>query len=416
MSRSGIIAASGNARVMRGLLYALMALFMFFVVYGSILPGNMAIALSGFLPPREMCSFILIALCFMAVYWEFGLGRLPKGVLYGLALASFALMGVLPHLVGPYWTNVINDMGIYAVLGLSLNVILGQCGLFHMGHAAFYAIGAYTTAILSTAFGWPILWTMPLAGLLSGLFALIVAKPIIHLRGDYLLVVTIGIVEIVRIALTNDIFGLTGGSNGLLILDPISIFGFEVFKPIHFYYLIWSFAALTIVLFTLLQRSRFGRALSYIKQDDLAAEGSGVNTSHYKLSAFVLGAVWAGFIGTIFAAKIETVSPQSFSYSESVLLFAIVILGGAGSIPGVLFGAFLITGLPELFRGLQSYRMLLFGAAMVAMMIFRPQGLIPPQRRHYDVSGYLGRFPCGIPGREGQSQPGPAACAVKETS
>lgn len=325
---------------------------------------------------------------------------LSKNQTYILLAAFAALMSVLPHLIGPYWTNLVNDMGIYAILGLSLNVILGQCGLFHMGHAAFYAVGAYTTAILSTAYGWPILWTMPLAGLLAGLFAMVVARPIIHLRGDYLLVVTIGIVEIVRIALTNNIFGLTGGSNGLLIFNPISIFGFEVFKPMHFYYLIWSFAVLTIALFYLLQNSRFGRALSYIKQDDLAAEGSGVNTSHYKLAAFVLGAVWAGFIGTIFAAKIETVSPQSFSYSESVLLFAIVILGGAGSIPGVLLGAFLVTGLPEIFRELQNYRMLVFGAAMVAMMIFRPQGLIPPRTKSYDVSRYLGRFPCGIPGRK----------------
>lgn len=326
--------------------------------------------------------------------------KLPKAARYGLVLAAAGAMAALPHLLGPYWTNLINDMGIYAILGLSLNIILGQCGLFHMGHAAFYAVGAYTTAILSTVFGVPILWTMPLAGLLAGLFALIVARPIIHLRGDYLLVVTIGIVEIVRIALTNDIFGLTGGANGLILSDVISIFGFEFFEPLHFYYLIWAFAAVTIILFYMLQNSRFGRALSYNKQDEVAAEGTGVNTSYYKLAAFVLGAAWAGLVGTIFAAKIVVISPQSFSYSESVLLFAIVILGGAGSIPGVLLGAFLITGLPEIFRGLQSYRLLLFGAAMVAMMIFRPQGLIPPSRRVYDVRRYLGKFPCGIAGRQ----------------
>ncbi|MDR2051615.1 MAG: branched-chain amino acid ABC transporter permease [Deltaproteobacteria bacterium] len=315
--------------------------------------------------------------------------------------ALFILMLALPRILGPYWTNLLNDMGIYAILGLSLNIILGHCGLFHMGHAAFYAVGAYVTAILSTRFAVPILWTLPLSGLMSGVFALVVARPIIHLRGDYLLVVTIGIVEIVRIALVNNIFGLTGGSNGLLIINPISIFGFQVFSPAHFYYLIWSIGAVTILLFYLLQNSRFGRALNYIKQDELAAEGCGVNTSHYKLASFVLGAVWAGMIGTIFAAKIETVSPQSFSYSESVLLFAIVILGGAGSIPGVLLGAFLITGLPEIFRELQSYRLLFFGAAMVAMMIFRPQGLIPPGRRFYKVRPYLGRFPCGIAARSG---------------
>jgi branched-chain amino acid transport system permease protein len=315
-------------------------------------------------------------------------------------LGICVVLVILPHQAGPYWTNLLNDMGLYTILGLSLNIILGQAGLFHMGHTAFYAVGAYTTAILATRFDVPILWTMPLSGLFAGLFALAVARPVIHLRGDYLLVVTIGIVEIVRIILVNNVFGLTGGANGLLIINPISVFGFEIFRPIHFYYLILGFALLTIVLFSTLHNSRFGRALNYIKQDELAAEGSGINTTHYKLAAFVLGAVWAGMLGTIFAAKIETVSPQSFSYSESVLLFAIVILGGPGSIPGVLLGAFLITGLPELFRDLQSYRLLFFGAAMVAMMIFRPQGLVPPRRRHYDVRNYLARFPCAVAARQ----------------
>jgi branched-chain amino acid transport system permease protein len=315
---------------------------------------------------------------------------------------------ILPHLAGPYWTNLLNDMGLYTILGLSLNLILGQTGLFHMGHTAFYAVGAYTTAILATRFDVPILWTMPLSGLLAGLFALLAARPVIHLRGDYLLVVTIGIVEIVRITLVNNVFGLTGGSNGLLIITPISIFGFEIFRPVHFYYLILALAGITVALFYLLHNSRFGRALNYIKHDELAAEGSGINTTRYKLGVFVLGAVWAGMLGTIFAAKIETVSPQSFSYSESVLLFAIVILGGPGSIPGVLLGAFLLTGLPELFRELQSYRLLLFGAAMVAMMIFRPQGLIPPRRRVYDVQKYLARFPCAIASRVPNSGAGTA--------
>ncbi len=291
-----------------------------------------------------------------------------------------------------YWTGVLNDVGLYAVLALSLNIILGQAGLFHMGHAAFYAIGAYTTAILSTQLGVPILWTMPLAGILAAGFAMVVAKPIIHLRGDYLLVVTIGIVEIVRIALINDIFGLTGGSNGITSIPRPELFGYKLFKPTHFFYLIWIYAAVSIALFYWLEHSRFGRALNYIKHDDLAAEGSGVNVAHYKLIAFVLGAFWAGMTGTLFASKMSTIAPESFSFAESVMLFAIVILGGAGSIPGVILGAFLLVMLPEVFRDLASARMLVFGAAMVAMMIFRPQGLLPPRQRIYDASQYLGRF------------------------
>jgi branched-chain amino acid transport system permease protein len=221
------------------------------------------------------------------------------------------------------------------------------------------------------------------------LFALVVARPIIHLRGDYLLIVTIGIVEIVRIALVNNIFDMTGGANGIFGIARPELFGFKIRKPVHFFYLIWGFCAVTILLFHWLENSRFGRALNYIREDEVAAEGSGVNTAAYKLGAFVLGAFWAGMAGTLFAAKMTIISPESFSFWESVVMFTIVILGGMGSIRGVLLGAFLIVGLPEVFRELASARMLVFGAAMVAMMIFRTQGLLPPAPRHYDLRGIM---------------------------
>ena len=300
----------------------------------------------------------------------------------GLVVLFFAL----PLLgIGPYRLDVLNLVGLYAILSLSLNIILGHAGMFHMGHAAFFAVGAYTTAILNTAYKWPIFATMPIAGLAAGIFALLVAAPIIHLRGDYLLVVTIGIVEIVRIALINDIFGLTGGSNGLVGIARPMFFGFRISRPEHFFYLIWGFAALSLLLFHWLENSRFGRALKYIKEDTVAAEGMGINTDRYKLSAFAIGAVWAGFVGTIYASKMSTISPGSFNFWESVVLFTIVILGGTGNQKGVLLGSFLVVGLPELFRGLQTGRMLVFGAALVVMMIFRPQGLLPPKPRNYTL-------------------------------
>lgn len=282
-----------------------------------------------------------------------------------------------------YWLRALGDVGIYAALALSLNVILGQAGLFNMGHAAFFAIGAYTTAILNLNLGWPILATMLPAGLMAGLFALMVARPIIHLRGDYLLVVTIGIMEIVRIALTNNIFDLTGGSNGLFGISRPVLFGFKFHTNAHFFFLIWAFTLITVGLFFWLERSRFGRALKFLKEDPIAAEASGVNTNFYKLAAFTLGAFWAGMTGTIYAARMQSIAPSSFTFNESVLLFVIVILGGSGSIRGVILGAFLVIGLPELFRDLQQARFLVFGAALVAMMIFRPQGLLPPRPVHY---------------------------------
>lgn len=299
-----------------------------------------------------------------------------------------ALLLVCPYWLNAYWVDVLNSIGLYAILALSLNIILGYAGLFHMGHAAFFAMGTYTTAILNTQFGIPVLWLMPMSGLVAGFFALIVARPIIHLRGDYLLIVTIGIVEIVRIALINNVFGITGGSNGIFGISRPSLFGYVIRTPYQFYYLIFAFAALTTLLFVRLENSRFGRALNFIREDETAAEGSGIDTARYKLVAFVLGAFWAGMAGTVFAAKMTIISPESFNFWESVVLFTIVILGGSGNIRGVLLGAFLIIGLPEVFREFSSARMLVFGAAMVTMMIFRPRGILPPKPRSYQL-GFL---------------------------
>ena len=290
-----------------------------------------------------------------------------------------------PLYLNRYWVDVLNSVGLYAILGLSLNIILGYGGMFHMGHAAFYAVGAYTTAIISTRYGVPVLWLMPLSGFLAALFALIVARPIIHLRGDYLLIVTIGMVEIVRIALINDVFGITGGANGIFGIPRPEIFGYKIRLPHQFFYLIFAFAAVTVYLFRRLENSRFGRALTYLREDEVAAEGSGINTARYKLMAFVLGAFWAGMVGTIFASKMTIVSPGSFSFWESVVMFMVVILGGSGAIPGVILGSFLVVGLPELFRGFANTRMLIFGAAMVLMMIFRTQGILPPRPRKYPI-------------------------------
>ena len=292
------------------------------------------------------------------------------------------LVAVLPLGMNTYWTEVAVNVGLYALLALSLNVILGQAGIFHMGHAAFYAVGAYVTAILNTHYQIPILLLIPVAGAAAALFALIVARPIIHLRGDYLLIVTIGIVEIVRIALINDVFGLTGGANG--------IFGIKIRKAIQFYYLIWIMVGLTVLLFHWLSESRFGRALNCIKEDDTAAEGCGMDVAHLKLMAFVIGAFWAGMAGNLFAAKMTIISPSSFTFWESVVVFAVVILSGGSQI-GVLLGTFLIVALPEMFRDFASARMLVFGLAMMIMMVVRPQGLLPPSPRRYDVRRLLRR-------------------------
>ena len=300
------------------------------------------------------------------------------------------LVAVLPLGMNTYWTEVAVNVGLYALLALSLNVIPGQAGIFHMGHAAFYAVGAYVTAILNTHYQIPILLLIPVAGAAAALFALIVARPIIHLRGDYLLIVTIGIVEIVRIALINDVFGLTGGANGIFGIARPELFGIKIRKAIQFYYLIWIMVGFTVLLFHWLSESRFGRALNCIKEDDTAAEGCGMDVAHLKLMAFVIGAFWAGMAGNLFAAKMTIISPSSFTFWESVVVFAVVILSGGSQI-GVLLGTFLIVALPEMFRDFASARMLVFGLAMMIMMVVRPQGLLPPSPRRYDVRRLLRR-------------------------
>ncbi len=302
-----------------------------------------------------------------------------------LYLIAVPVIAIVPVFLDPYWTDVLNNVGLYALLGLSLNLIVGHAGLFNLGHAAFYAVGAYTSAIINTTYHIPIMWLIPVSGFAAGLFALIIARPIIHLRGDYLCIVTIGVGEIVRIALINDVFGITGGANGIFGISRPHLFGLVIRTPFQFYYLIWFFVFLTVFLFVRLENSRVGRALNYLREDEVAAEGCGINVAHYKLVSFVIGATWAGMVGNIFAAKMTIISPESFSFWESVIMFTLVILGGAGSIEGVLLGAFLIIGLPEIFRGLANARMLFFGAAMILMMIFRPEGLIPAGRRSYHV-------------------------------
>ncbi len=321
----------------------------------------------------------------------------------------------LPFFLDDPAIGVLNFVGLYAILALSLNLILGYAGLFHMGHGAFYAVGAYLPAILivNLHIDIPILWLLPLCGLSSGAFALMVARPIIHLRGDYLLIVTIALVEIVKLTLVNDfegvlsslglentaffnsVFnegdGLTGGDNGIrdiprpIIGIPGTDIGYTIKSPFDFYYLIWAFVAFTVFIFYRLENSRIGRALRYIKEDEVAAEGCGINTTYYKLVAFVLGAIWAGMAGNFFAAYMNSISPKSFDFEMSVKIFTIVLIGGAGSIHGVILGAFLIIGIPELFRGLAEYRMLFFGLVMVAMMLFRNKGLFPPLLKKYSI-------------------------------
>lgn len=298
-----------------------------------------------------------------------------------LVILVAILFIILPFIINAYWVDVLFFFGVYALLGLSLNIVLGEVGLFDLGHMGFMAIGAYTTAILNTTFGIPIIILLPLSAIAAGAFAWLVCSPIIHLRGDYLCIVTIGMGEIVRITLNNNPFGITGGPNGVFGIDFPSLGSiFVVDNSTKFYYYIWLIVGLSIIGLVNLQRSRIGRAWNCIREDEIAAEATGIDVRYYKLLAFVLGAGLAGVAGNVYATKLMMVSPESFNFMESCLLFCIVLIGGMGSIPGVLIGAAAISLFPEFFRTFSQYRMLIFGAAMVAMMVFRPGGIWPRKR------------------------------------
>ncbi|MFA5853173.1 MAG: branched-chain amino acid ABC transporter ATP-binding protein/permease [Spirochaetales bacterium] len=308
-------------------------------------------------------------------------GAKPRFDRKTFTLVSVTLLVLFPLLpfIDNYWIDVGFYFGIYALLGLSLNIVLGEVGLFDLGHTAFYAIGAYATAILNTKFHIPILALLPLSALAAGLFAWLVTAPVIHLKGDYLCIVTIGIGEIVRLTMINNPFGLTGGPNGINGIDTPNLI-VPIISSRQFYYLIWAIIGIIAFGLVRLQRSRVGRAWNYIREDETAAEALGVDVRHYKLAAFVLGAALAGIAGNIYASKQMSVSPESFTFMESSLLFCIVLLGGLGSIPGTMLGALAITVFPEIFRPFAKYRLMFFGLALLLMMIFRPAGFLPRLR------------------------------------
>ncbi len=286
----------------------------------------------------------------------------------------------LPFALDSSWVSIAAFFAIYAITALSEDVILGRAGMFDMGHAVYFGIGAYVTAILNTTLNVPILLTLPLAMLLAAAAGALLSAPLIRLRGDYLLVATIGFNAIFVLAMQNNPGGITGGSDGITGIGVPSLFGLQLESQSAMFWLDWVLLGLVLLVMRNLDTCEFGRALRYLKQDELAASTLGVDARKVKTLAFALGAALAGLAGTLFAVQLSTVSPSSFVFTESVTLFAIVIVGGQGSIPGVLLGTALMFVVPQIFRGLAEYRYFVFGIAMIAVMVLRPQGLLPRRR------------------------------------
>jgi branched-chain amino acid transport system permease protein len=303
-----------------------------------------------------------------------------------LAMAAVLIFALLfPMLFSTYQTNIMTTALMYVVLGLGLNIVVGLAGLLDLGYVAFYAVGAYTYGLLNYHFHWGFWAVLPIGGLVAACFGILLGFPVLRLRGDYLAIVTLGFGEIVRLILQNwEEF--SQGPSGIANIARPGFFGISLSLDsviTYLYYLMLVFVLVTVFIVGRLQNSRLGRAWIALREDETACQAMGIDKRKTKLTAFALGAFWAGIIGVVFAAKTTFINPDSFTFLESAIILSIVVLGGMGSLVGVVLGAFILILLPEYLRFLAQYRMLAFGIILVAMMVFRPQGLVARRRRTY---------------------------------
>jgi len=354
------------------------------------------------------------------MFGRFDLSRRSAAGWIGIALVVLALL-LLPFVVdatlGRAWVRIIDVALLFIMLALGLNIVVGFAGLLDLGYIAFFAVGAYSYALLaSPQFGihWPFLALLPLGALVAATFGVLLGAPTLRLRGDYLAIVTLGFGEIIRILLNNlnRPVNITNGPQGITLIDPLQVGGLSlsrthdlaglIIAPVHSYYFVFLACALVSIFISLrLEDSRIGRAWIAIREDELAAAAMGINTRNVKLLAFAMGATFGGIAGGLFASFQGFISPESFALLDSIMVLCMVVLGGMGNVGGVVLGAILLTALPEALRYIgplqqrwlgevyvepSDLRMLLFGLALVLMMLFRPAGLWPSSIRRRELS------------------------------
>jgi branched-chain amino acid transport system permease protein len=297
-------------------------------------------------------------------------------------------------------SNILATVGLFMLMGIGLNIVVGYAGLLDLGYVAFFAVGAYSAALLTggttvesatestvTSVAHLSFWVaLPIVMIITGLAGVLVGAPVLRLRGDYLAIVTLGFGEIARVLAASDWLrpSLGGGSGITRIPDP-NPFGFSFRDPKITYYVLAAMCLIAIYVSWRLVGSRTGRAWSAMREDEQVAEAMGVSIVGYKLRAFTTGAVLGGLAGAVFAARIGSVFPVSFDVQVSITVLALIILGGIGSLPGVVVGALVLVGLPELLREFGEFRLLIYGAVLVGVMILRPAGLIPNVRRSREL-------------------------------
>jgi branched-chain amino acid transport system permease protein len=332
---------------------------------------------------------------------ERGLSTRGLQVIAWLVIAG--ILAVLPYLVGPVVARIVGSVGIFVLLGLGLNIVVGYAGLLDLGYVAFFAVGAYFTAILTggqrvtfagfrpPAFGAGLSFyvALPIVVLIAAFIGVLIGAPVLRLRGDYLAIVTLGFGEIARVIFGSTLAeGLFGGSLGMTNVTSAPIPGTSLSfqsDPRHFYYLVLVFCLLAIFVSWRLQASRIGRAWNAMREDEQVADAMGISTTRYKLLAFAMGGAIGSLGGALFAVSLGSLTIASFKILISITALAVVILGGLGSIPGVIVGALVLIGLPGLLSQFEDYRLLIYGATLIAVMLLRPQGLIPNVRRSREL-------------------------------
>ncbi|MDR3590629.1 MAG: branched-chain amino acid ABC transporter permease [Negativicutes bacterium] len=306
-----------------------------------------------------------------------------------LIAAVVVLAAVLPPFINnDYILRVLTIAGVFTILTLSLNLVTGYTGQFCLGWAAFYGIGAYTSALLAMKLGFSFWLALPLGGVMAAAFGILLGIPTLRLKDIYLAITTLGFGEIIRLIMLNWT-DLTRGSMGLPGIPSPRLFGYEFSSNLPYYYLILVLVLITVFTMHRLIDSRLGRALIAIREDDLAAKTAGIDITAYKVMAFAIGAFFAGIAGSFYAHYTSFIDPHTFSFMESISILAMVVLGGMGSITGSIIGALILSIIPEMLRGLSEYRMIMYGLIMMAVMILRPQGIMGKGREFARSAGKM---------------------------
>ncbi len=418
----------------RGVLTAIVAVFVMVlmqtfvtqVLIGLPLKGlnSFLYAHQGFTVPGAVTSAVVFG---VGGYLWAERGHQARGWYSGMAPAArrttswtalfvgVAVLLLLPSFIGPFLSQTLDTIGIYILLGLGLNIVVGFAGLLDLGYVAFYAVGAYALAVLTSPVS-PALnpalnfWlAVPLVMGITAIIGISIGAPVLRLRGDYLAIVTLGFGEIARIIfLSNAMTPILGGAQGILQIPPPKVLGLSLNQPQTLYYPILIACVLAALVAISLANSRVGRAWTAMREDESVAEATGINTTKYKLMAFAMGATFGGLGGAFYAANIGSVFPQQLNLQVSINVLALIILGGVGSIPGVIVGAVVLVGLPELLRQFSEYRLLIYGAVLVAMMLIRPEGLLPNRSRRAELHGGEIEGPGEQEGAEPAQGPGSA--------